>query len=462
MPPPRLQRSAAHRTFPAAGLLALAAAVGCSQVQIDPNPPPHYTAPVVLDAAAPPGTYLAVERTAADVLATQAADHPAPGNRPLNVLVVSGGGQFGSFDAGALVGWTCRGDRPDFDVVTGISSGALVAVIAYVGPKYDPVLQRLFTTLRTKDLFRYPPVTVHLVRDKSMASTEPLKRLIDETLNEEFFADMQAAHRAGRRLFVGTMNMLSRKPVYWDLGAIACSGRPDALEQVRRVVLATCSISGMSPPVPIDVEVNGVCVREYHVDCGGLSQAFIRFGPETPRPDPANPAARWLAGSNLYILAGGKLYKDVLDRPPGVVGAMRSNVSANLFATFRCDAWKIYTFCVASGMSYHLALIPPEAYTGDRSTEFDPDTQRQLFTIGYDMIMRGTAWRTTPPGYEPGEEAYPRAGFRFTVPAGQPPAAPAAPAPPAPRPAEAPPPENAVVRPAVRVRHFTLFDMPKL
>src|SRR5579885_2074058 len=128
MPPPRLLRSLACRAVPIAGLCALAAVVGCSQTQIDPNPPPHYTAPVVIDANAPPGIYLPVERTAADTLTAGAAAQPAPGNRPLNVLVVSGGGQFGSFDAGLLVGWTCRGDRPQFDVITGISSGAMVAV----------------------------------------------------------------------------------------------------------------------------------------------------------------------------------------------------------------------------------------------------------------------------------------------------------------------------------------------
>jgi hypothetical protein len=469
MPHLRLLRPVAWRVLPAGILCALAAALGCSQAQIDKNPPPHYVSPVVLDAAAPPGTYLAVERDTANVLAAAAADSPAAANRPLNVLAISGGGQFGSYAAGLLNAWTHRGDRPEFDVITGISSGALIAAVVYAGKKYDPLLAEMFTTLETGDVYRYRPVVVHILRDRALGTTDPLRQMLEETLTEEFMADMVAAHCSGRRLFVGTMNMLTRRPVIWDLGAIAASGRPDARARVIDILVATASISGQAPPVPIDVEVNGVCVREYHVDCGGVIQTFVRFGPEAPRPDPANPSAKWLAGSNLYMIGGGKLYKEILDRPPGVINAILSNISANLYALFRADAWRLYTLCTVSGMSFNLAVIPEWAYTGEKSTAFDPEIQRQLYAVGYDAMMNGgDPWRHTPPGYEPGEEDLPRAGFQFHVP-GPTAAVPVVVGPPEPAavPAAAasqtqPAPEPFGVRPVVRVRNLNLFEVPRL
>jgi hypothetical protein len=452
------------RLLPAAVLCALAAGVGCSRTQIDTNPPPHYVAPVVHDADAPPGTYAPLERDAAIALAAATADSPVPPNQKrLNVLAVSGGGQFGSFAAGLLNAWTDRGDRPEFDVVTGISSGALIAAIVYAGPKYDPLLTRFFTNLRTRDIYRYPPVVIHLLRNRALGTTDPLRQLLEETLDEQFLADMRAAHCSGRRLFVGTMNMLTRRPVIWDLGAVAASGRPDARARVIDILVATASISGQAPPVAIDVEVNGECVREYHLDCGGVIQTFVRLGPEAPRPDPASPAAKWLAGSNLYLIGGGKLYKEILAEPPGAIDAVMSNISACLYALFRADVWRLYTLCSVSGMTFNLQVIPEEAYTGEKSTDFNPEIQQALYSVGYDAMTRGgDPWRHTPPGYEPGEEDYPRAGFRFAVPPPGTLPTTIAPPPPAPTPQPVAVPTPAPVRPIVRIRSINLFEVPRL
>ena len=421
---------------------------------------------MVLDYAAPPGTYSPVERDAAIALTAATADSPIPPNQKrLNVLAVSGGGQFGSFAAGLLNAWTCRGDRPNFDVVTGISSGALIAAVVYAGPKYDPLLTRLFTTLETRDVYRYPPVLIHLLRTRALGTTAPLRQLLEETLDEEFLADMRAAHCAGRRLFVG-----HHEPAHPPAGHLGPGGgrvqRPGGrAARVIDILVATASISGQAPPVPIDVEVNGECVREYHVDCGGVIQTFVRFGPEAPRHDPANPAAKWLAGSNLYLIGGGKLYKEILAEPPGAIDAVLSNISACLYALFRADVWRLYTLCRVSGMSFNLAAIPEEAYTGEKSTSFDPEIQQALYAVGYDLMNRGgDPWRHTPPGYEPGEEDLPRAGFRYAVPPPGVVPTTTAPPPPVAQPVilSAPTPEPVLVRPIVRIRNLNLFEVPRL
>ncbi|OWK41078.1 patatin-like phospholipase family protein [Fimbriiglobus ruber] len=412
-----------------AGLLAILA--GCSSTPKRAEPlPPEYKAKKITDLAAPAGTYQPVERVTADALASALAAPVAPQDvakkdpdvvipkgqsRPLNILALSGGGQYGAYAQGILCGWTESGKRPDFDVVTGISSGALIAVFAYLGPKYDPNMQRLATSLKTSDVFTYRPL-ISILWHNSIATAAPLEKLIAAEVNDETLADIRAAHLAGRKLYVGTMLQRTRRLVVWDLGAIACSGRPDADTLVRKVLLATSSIPGLVPSVDFDVDVNGVRYKEEHADGGAVAQTFIKFGPGTPEPNPATPGVKWLAGSNLYIIAGGKLYVDPIEGRLGFLTRATSTISATLYALYRADLWRLYTLCAVSGMKFHHAFVPEDTPIAPKSTTFDLKTMRLLFTLGHDLAKCGEVWRTTPPGYEVGEEEYPRAGFQFTIP----------------------------------------------
>lgn len=407
-------------------VISLAVVVGCSSAPSRPAPsPPHYSAKKVTDVAAPAGTYPPVERLAADALASLAAgsrerlfqvDTEAPPTaKPVNALVLSGGGQFAAFAGGILVGWTASGARPDFDVVTGVSSGAFLAVYAYLGPKYDPQVKKLTSTLRTRDVFAYRPL-ICWMRYDSIAPPEPLRKFVETEFTDECLADIRTAHRSGRSLFVGTMNQRTRQLVIWDLGAIACGPQPDADRLVRQILVAACSIPGVVPAVDFDVEVNGVRYQEEHVDGGAVSQAFIRFGPAVAPPNPANPDGKWLAGSNLYAIAAGKLYADTVEGKLGLLGRTTSTISGSLYALYRADLWRLYSLCATSGMKFHQAAIPQEMKITGKSTDFDQETMQKLFAHGYDAALRSDLWRQSPPGYEPSEEENPRAGLRFTIP----------------------------------------------
>jgi len=398
------------------------ATLGCSGPKTAYSQPPANLPPLA-DPNAPAGGYPQVDKATADGLnsltspktAIKQVEATTPAKKPLNIMAIAGGGQYGAYAAGLLVGWTARGDRPDFDVMTGISSGALIATIAFMGPKYDPLLQRVFTNLRTEDLFKYKPIPVHLIRDQALSSSKPLREMLERDIDDEFIADLKAAHLAGRRLFVGTMNVRTRRLVIWDIGAIAASGRPNARCEVITVLYATSSITGLAPPVPINVTIDGVPYTELHVDGGGLSQAFLRLGPTTPKQDPTAKPTEWLTGSNLYAIAGGKLYPDPHEGKIGLISSVIGNVSGTLYALYRSDLWHLYAFCTASGMKFHHAAIPQEMETAKASTKFDPIEQKKLFAAGYDLIQKNKAWRLTPPGYEVGEHEVPRAGFDFTT-----------------------------------------------
>jgi hypothetical protein len=337
----------------------------------------------------------------AEVLAGQPPTH-VPG-RPLNVLAMSGGGKYGAFTAGVLTGWTATGTRPKFDVATGISSGAVTAVMAFLGPKYDRKLSRYFTTLTRQDLFKLRPVR-GLIAGTGIMSPDPLEQILAREINDEALADLRAAHTEGRRLYIGTGNVLTNRFVVWDLGAIACSGRPDAPVLIRKILLASCSVPGIVAPVEFDVEVNGVRYHEKHADAGNMAQAFVRT-PNGLTPD-----------STVWILSAGKLYRDPLREPPRVFGLIGGAVSNSLYALFRADLMKAYALCAVSGAQFRLIVLPQDVPVQTSSFAFDPAELTRLYWLGYQMGAGTGMWHTSPPDTLPGENSAPRIGLQFVAP----------------------------------------------
>ena len=188
---------------------------------------------------------------------------------PKNALVLSGGGVNGAYAAGLLKGWTDSGTRPQFDVVTGISTGALIAPYAFLGSEYDAELERLYTSMRQENVFR-----PRLLWLDSLVSSEPLEQQIAARATPEILHRIAEAHLQGRRLYVGTTNLDTKKLVVWDMGAIAARNSAESRTLFQKVLLASCSIPGLLPPVPIDVEIDGRHFTELHVD-GGVTACGI-------------------------------------------------------------------------------------------------------------------------------------------------------------------------------------------
>jgi hypothetical protein len=324
---------------------------------------------------------------------------------PKHALLLSGGGQYAAYNAGVLVGWSHSGLRPTFDVVTGISGGAMVAIYAYLGERYDAPLQQFFTTVSNKDLFAFRPIT-GLIRTGALADPRKLEALIEREANDCMLADLRTAHQQGRRLYIGTMNVRTRRLAVWDVGAIACSDRPDAPQLVRKIFLASVSIPGQLPAVKFEVEVDGKKYTEEHVDGGAACQTFLRLPPNANRPSPG--ATNWLAGSNLYCMAAGKLYAPELEGKLGFLKRLTSTVSAALYALYRAEVLNLYAFTGVSGMKFHMIAIPDDADAPPNSMTFQPKEMQKLFALGYDQAVKGVPWRLTPPGAEPGEEEHPR------------------------------------------------------
>ena len=225
----------------------------------------------------------------------------------VNVLALSGGGANGAFGAGLLNGWTAAGTRPVFKLVTGISTGALIAPFAFLGSDYDSTLRDFYTTISTKDIYNERSYLAILFDPSSMVDTTPLQTILAKQVNEQVLAEVAQAHQRGRRLFIGTTNMEAGKLVIWDMGAIATSGKPGALELFRKVMLASASIPVAFPAVYIPVVADGKRYEEMHVDGGTATQVFF-YGFTLDLHAAAQEAGiQGRTPVRLYVVRNGKL-----------------------------------------------------------------------------------------------------------------------------------------------------------
>lgn len=333
---------------------------------------------------------------------TSATSHSASKR---STLCLSGGGAYGAYSVGVLHGWTQRGDRPCFDVVTGISTGALIAPFAFLGSSHDAQLQELYTSVDSRDIYRLKPVTG--LFSESFASSRPLAKKIEELVTMEQMAKLANEHAKGRRLYVGTTEMEGHRFVVWDIGAIASNGRQQDLELIRKLLLASSSIPGIFPPIRIPVTVNGQQFTEFHVD-GSVSQSVF-FRP------PVEQEAGSSQGTQVYVVLAGKLYSDPQAITPRSLTIAMQNLTTFSYAHCRANLFRIWSLCHLTGRQFHMTSIPEEFPAPRSLVDFDPAEMTAMFQEGRRQMLQGTAWRTTPPGMEANESTLVRGSADLIV-----------------------------------------------
>jgi hypothetical protein len=406
------------RRFLGIGLLfvPLATTLGCSmpkRAQREPIPVEIRDARLI-DAGQTEAPYVSVEpemiaalkRSLQHSNSLVANDRHPPA--PINILALSGGGVYGAFDVGVLNGWTESGKRPVFDVVTGVSTGALIATYAFLGPQYDEKLRDYYVLARREDIYRKRP-WISILSSDSVASSEPLKNKIDEAITQETLDEVAKAHAQGRRLFLGTTNLDTRRFVIWDMGAIASSNKPDALELYRKIILASGSIPGFFPPVLIDVEINGKKYQELHVDGGTTASVFVPVA--LSRIDLNKPCRR--PGSHVYVINSGKLYADSNMVTRRFTKITFDAITAMLHAEARNNIFRVFNETILCGMEFHLMAIPQTFRLNLNGLSFEPRELRRLYELGREMGQSQKGWRETPPGSEANEQTVPRIGTQF-------------------------------------------------
>jgi len=319
---------------------------------------------------------------------------------PLNYLAISGGANDGAFGAGFLSGWSASGTRPDFEMVTGVSTGALIAPFVFVGSQYDDKLRQLYTNTSTNGIFKSSVFSVLQGLTGGLAVTDngPLVKMIGENITPDVMAAIAVEHRKGKRLFIGTTNMETQRGVIWDIGAIANSGNPDALNLIRKIILASVSVPGVFEPVFIDVQVGDRHYDEIHADGGVVAQVFIY--PLKLKRSVIDAFNRYQLVRRLYVLRNGKIEPQYKTQDLSLFGL--SSRTLETFTKYQGlgDLYRLYLEMTRDGVDFNLVHIP-DSFDAQSKQLFDPDYMSKLYELGYSMGQHAdTAWQKKPPGID--------------------------------------------------------------
>lgn len=332
----------------------------------------------------------------------------ATGLGPATYLAVSGGGENGAYGAGLLTGWSALGTRPAFKGVTGVSTGALIAPFAFLGPGYDQELARFYTTIGQKDVMTSRGL-LSGVLGESLYDSTPLLRLIRGVLTPAMVAAIAGEYNdKGRLLLVATTNLDAPVGVLWNIGAIAASGHRDAAELIAKILLASASIPGAFPPVMIDIEAGGQHFQEMHVDGGTVAQVVFyppSFGGKDFLGDGSPEAARLLRASEkrsygLYIIRNSRPGPDLETVDRSTLKIVGRAVSTLISTQGIGDLYQLYVICQRDGIGFNATWIPA-SFTDRVTAPFDTAYMNRLYQVGRAAIADGTAWSKYPPGYNP-------------------------------------------------------------
>lgn len=341
-----------------------------------------------VEAAGFPGVRLSVDQ--ADDALRQAADRLAPlrsllGRDEFNILALSGGAAGGAYGAGVLTGLSKAGRRPDFAIVTGVSTGALIAPLAFLGSAWDEHLTDAYVGGHAAELLSLRRLNSAL--GPSIFKGESLDRLVETFVDQAMVEAVAAEHAKGRRLLIATTNLDSQRAVVWDMGEIATHGGEAALKLFRTLLVASSSVPGIFPPKLIDVEVDGRAHQEMHVDGGVAAPLFLM-------PDALlhwrNLGPRFRRG-RVHVIVNTVLDPASQSTPPGVASIMARSFDTMLRFSYRQALSLAAGFCSRHNLPLSVASIP-SSFEGFNLLKFETDLMRRIYDAGVAQAIDGSVW----------------------------------------------------------------------
>lgn len=313
---------------------------------------------------------------------------------PFNILTLSGGGTRGAFGAGLLSGWTDSGDIPEFDIVTGVSTGAVMATFAFLGGDELEKVKTFYTKMYTKDI--YTNSWLSFFGEAYLMNPKPLKKLFLNNFNEALLKRVADAHTKGRRLYIGTTNIDTGQLIVWDMGAIASSSRSDKYQRFSDIIYASSAMPIFLPPQYISVDVEDEQYYQMHVDGGIYSHVFmigllVNWKEVLDFSDDANLDF----DVTLYTIANRKYrnrtaYEPVEQSPSSVISAFIETETDLLFDR---SMYRLYDSSIQKGIKFRMAAVPKDVNYVDVSTEFNPEKMLKLFNVGYGFGLNGIKWQ---------------------------------------------------------------------
>lgn len=305
---------------------------------------------------------------------------------PPRLLALSGGGANGAYGAGLIYGWSEAGTRPSFDIVTGISTGALAAPFAFLGPEWDEELREAYTGKQTESLIGLRSFAA--IFNPSLFSSKQLERLVDSYVTFELLRAIAHEHANGRRLMVATTNLDTQQSVIWDIGVIATRGDEDARQLFKKILVASASIPGVFPPVLLPgLSPEGQPIAEMHVD-GGVNLPYLAIPEElmlwtSSRARPGRGA--------IYIIVNGQTGRNTGTTPGRLTGILGRTYDSMSKASLRTHLAVTSGFASRNGLEMSFTAIPDNVQASALS--FDQVSMTALFEVGRQRGRDGSAWR---------------------------------------------------------------------
>ncbi|WP_242913260.1 patatin-like phospholipase family protein [Brevundimonas pishanensis] len=304
-----------------------------------------------------------------------------------NLLALSGGGANGAYGGGLLVGWSDSGTRPVFDVVTGVSTGALAAPFAFLGSEWDDKLREAYTSGQSDNLIGARSFAA--VFNPSLFSSRRLQDLVDSYVSFELMSAVAREHAKGRRLLVVTTNLDTQESVIWDMGEIARRGDEEARELFKKVLVASASIPGVFPPVLLPgLSDQGQVMMEMHVD-GGVNLPYLAV-PEglmlwtSPRQEGIRAGA-------MYVVVNGQTGRNIGTTPGRLTGILGRTYDSMSKASLRTHLAVTAGFARRNGLEFSFTAIPDNVQAS--ALAFDQASMTALFELARQRGRDGSAWR---------------------------------------------------------------------
>jgi hypothetical protein len=310
----------------------------------------------------------------------------AQAQKRFDVLALSGGGSNGAYGAGVLVGWTKRGERPEFDIVTGVSTGALTAPFAFLGSSWDERLAEAYTGKAAGQILK--PRGLGLLFHPSFYSNAALHALVHSYATDDMMQAIATEHKRGRRLLIATTNLDTEETVIWDMGAIASRDDEESRQLFENVLVASASIPGVFPPTLVEIEGHPRHLSEMHVD-GGVTIPFF-VAPEslllwTADKGSARPG-------RMYVIVNGKVGGAFGFTKGGALSIVGRSWDAMSKALMRTHLAASSAFARRNGGELFYSAIPDTADVDASGLDFASDNRNALFKLGYERAAAGWAW----------------------------------------------------------------------
>ena len=358
---------------------------GCSNLErtVSTTVPPYASLPNGRDPVNPDHLSALGKRFSKGLIPTLQHQHV----RPLNVLEISGGGPNGAFGSGVLVGWAESGTRPKFDIVTGISAGALLSTFAFLGePEDDAIISELFTGIKKDDVSPKAGGVLRFVfGDNSLMENKPLAETLRKLITEKTLDRVAAEARKGRFLFVGLVNLDYRQLWVFDLTGLAASGEADALDTYRKILLASASLPLIFPPV----EIKGSLFAD-----GGIRDRLLVAGFD--RGEEGASSAATSGGGTFYVIFNDKAESKAKAITPDIKGVISSTIQTMMDANMETTLLGAYAMAQVHGLQFKLMKIPDSVEIGADPFVFDPDIMKVLFEKGRAHGRSPSSWVVAP------------------------------------------------------------------